>query len=432
MLTKRRAALGFIFVTALLDMLAFGIAAPTLPKLISDFLGGNTARASEYLGFFITTFALVQFFFSPVLGLISDRFGRRPVILLSNFGLAVDYAIMALAPSLNWLFLGRALAGLSASSIPTAAAYISDVTEPEKRSKGFGLLGAAFGVGFVIGPAIGGWLGQHDPRLPFWVAAAASLLNACYGFFVLPESLAPEKRQPHFQWKKANPLGSLKLLRRHTELLGLATVNFLGDVAHEVYLTVWILYVIYRFDWDQRMVGMGLAVVGIFSIVCSAALVGPSVAKFGERRALLAGLLCGALGFAMYGWASSATMFFAAIAVNSLWSLARPTSQALMTRRVSASEQGELQGAIASIRGIGMIIGPQIFAVTFAYFIAPEHKMPGAPWYLAALLLVASFAIALAVAKDTKRDLGNHEDKDDGSGKDTISGGLANVEVEIG
>ena len=417
--TKRRAALGFIFVTVLLDMLAFGVAAPTLPKLISDFLGGNTARASEYLGFFITTFALVQFVFSPVLGLLSDHFGRRPVILLSNFGLAVDYIIMALAPSLNWLFLGRALAGLSASSIPTATAYISDVTEPEKRSKAFGLLGAAFGVGFVVGPAVGGWLGQHDPRLPFWVAAAASLLNACYGFFVLPESLAPERRQPRFQWRNANPLGSLKLLRRHTELLGLAAVNFLGYVAHEVYLTVWILYVMYRFAWDQRMVGVGLAVVGIFSIICSAVLVGPVVAKLGERRALLAGLFCAALGFAMYGWANSVAAFFIAIAINSLWSLAGPTSQSLMTQRVSSSEQGELQGAIASIRGIAMIIGPQIFAVTFAYFIAPEHKMPGAPWYLASSLLIVSFAIAWAVAKDTKD-------------QDSISGGLANVEVEIG
>ena len=417
--TKRRAALGFIFVTVLLDMLAFGVAAPTLPKLISDFLGGNTARASEYLGFFITTFALVQFVFSPVLGLLSDRFGRRPVILLSNFGLAVDYIIMALAPSLNWLFLGRALAGLSASSIPTATAYISDVTEPEKRSKAFGLLGAAFGVGFVVGPAVGGWLGQHDPRLPFWVAAAASLLNACYGFFVLPESLAPERRQPRFQWRNANPLGSLKLLRRHTELLGLAAVNFLGYVAHEVYLTVWILYVMYRFAWDQRMVGVGLAVVGIFSIICSAVLVGPVVAKLGERRALLAGLFCAALGFAMYGWANSVAAFFIAIAINSLWSLAGPTSQSLMTQRVSSSEQGELQGAIASIRGIAMIIGPQIFAVTFAYFIAPERKMPGAPWYLASSLLIVSFAIAWAVAKDTKD-------------QDSISGGLANVEVEIG
>lgn len=420
MLTKHRATLGFIFVTVLLDMLAFGIAAPTLPKLISDFLGGDTARASEYLGFFITTFAAVQFFFSPLLGLLSDRYGRRPIILLSNFGLAFDYIIMALAPSLHWLFLGRALAGLSASSIPTATAYISDVTEPEKRSKAFGLLGAAFGLGFVVGPAIGGWLGQHNPRLPFWVAAAASLLNACYGLFVLPESLAPEKRQLRLQWENANPLGALKLLRRHHELFGLAIVNFLGYVAHEVYLTVWILYVMYRFHWDQRMVGLGLAVVGVCQIVCSAVVVGPAVSKLGERRALLLGLAFAALGFAMYGWAGSSLMIFVAIAINSLWSLAGPTSQSLMTQRVSASEQGEFQGAMACIRGIAMIIGPQVFASTFAYFIAPQHKMPGAPWYLASSLLVISFVIAWAVAKGSNGD------------KDVISGGLANVEVEIG
>lgn len=420
MFAKRHAALGFIFVTVLLDMLAFGVAAPTLPKLISDFLGGNTARASEYLGFFITTFAIMQFFFAPVLGLLSDRFGRRPVVLLSNFGLALDYLIMAMAPSLRWLFLGRTLAGVSASSISTATAYISDITAPEKRSKAFGLLGAAFGLGFVVGPAMGGWLGMHNPRLPFWVAGAGSLLNAAYGFFVLPESLAPEKRQPRFQWKKANPVGALKLLSRHTDLLGLAAVNFLGYVAHEVYLTVWILYVMYRFNWDQRMVGTGLAVVGVCQIVCSAVLVGPIVKRLGERRSLLTGLFFAAIGFAMYGWAGSAWMIFAAIVVNSLWSLASPTSQSLMTQHVSPSEQGELQGAIGSLRGIAMIIGPQIFAWTFAFFIAPEHHMPSAPWYLASFLVLASLGIAWVVARDSKRD------------KDALSGGLANVEVELG
>lgn len=418
MATKRHAALGFIFVTVLLDMLAFGVAVPTLPKLISDFLGGNTARASEYLGLFVTTFALMQFFFSPVLGLLSDRFGRRPVILLSNFGLALDYTIMALAPSLRWLFLGRVLAGLSSSSIPTATAYISDVTPPEKRSKAFGLLGAAFGVGFVVGPALGGWLGMHNPRLPFWVAGAASLLNAFYGFFVLPESLPAEKRQPRLAWKNANPLGALRLLRSHTDLLGLATVNFLGYLAHEISMTVWILYAMYRFGWNQRMVGISLAIVGICQILCSAVLVGPVVSWLGERRSLLTGLSFAALGFAMYGWAGSTLMFMVAIGVNSLWSLAGSTSQSLMTQRASASEQGELQGAIASLRGIAMIIGPQMFSLTFAYFIAPEHHMPGAPWYLAALLLVVSLVIAWQVAKDRKRD------------KDAVGGGLATAEAE--
>ena len=232
MTNKHHAALGFIFVTVLFDMLAFGIAIPPLPKLISDFVAGDTARASEYLGLFTTTFALMQFFFSPVLGMLSDRYGRRPVVLLSNFGLALDYTIMAMAPSLRWLFLGRILSGLSSSSIPTATAYISDVTAPEKRSQAFGLLGAAFGVGFIVGPAIGGWLALYNPRLPFWVAGAASLLNASYGLLVLPESLTPEKRQGRLAWKNANPIGALRLLRSHAELLGLASVNFLGYLAH--------------------------------------------------------------------------------------------------------------------------------------------------------------------------------------------------------
>jgi len=405
MFAKRHAALGFIFVTVLLDMLAFGVVAPVMPKLISDFLGGNTARASEYLGLFVTTWALMQFFFAPVLGLLSDRFGRRPVILISNFGLSLDYLIMALAPNIRWLFLGRVLSGITSASIPTATAYISDVTPPEKRSKAFGLLGAAFGAGFVLGPALGGWLGMYSPRLPFWIGCAASLLNAMYGLLVLPESLVPEKRQTRLRWENANPLGALRLLRSHAELMGLASVNFLGYVAHEIYLTVFVLYVMYRFSWDQRMVGTSLAVVGITSIVMSG-LVGPAVKWMGERRALLTGLFFGGVGFFMNGAAWSTALFLGSILVGSLWSLAGPTSQSLMTRRVSASVQGELQGAIASLRGIAMLIGPGMFSLTFAYFIAPEHPLPGAPWYLAGVLLMVSLVIAWAVTADRGQPLG--------------------------
>lgn len=405
MFAKRHAALGFIFVTVLLDMLSFGVVAPVMPKLISDFLGGNTARASEYLGLFITTWALMQFFFAPVLGLLSDRFGRRPVVLISNFGLSLDYLIMALAPNIGWLFLGRVLSGITSASIPTATAYISDVTPPEGRSKAFGLLGAAFGVGFVLGPALGGWLGMYSPRLPFWIGCGGSLLNALYGLFVLPESLAPEKRQTRLRWENANPVGALRLLRSHAELMGLAAVNFLGYVAHEVYMTVFVLYVMYRFGWNQRMVGTSLAVVGITSIVMSG-LVGPIVKWMGDRRALLAGLLFGGLGFVVYGVAWSTAIFMGGILVGSLWSLAGPTSQSLMTRRVSASVQGELQGAIASLRGVAMLIGPGMFSLTFAYFIAPEHALPGAPWYLAGALLLVSLVIAWVVTEDKAQPLG--------------------------
>jgi MFS transporter, DHA1 family, tetracycline resistance protein len=395
--SKRHAAIGFVFVTVLLDMLAFGIIAPILPKLISEFLHGNMARSSEYMGLFVTTWALMQFFFSPILGLLSDRFGRRPVILLSNFGLGLDYVVMAMAPTIGWLFLGRILSGIFSSSMPTATAYFSDVTPPEKRAKAFGIFGAAFGAGFVLGPAIGGLLGAVSARLPFWVAAGMSLLNAMYGLFVLPESLAKENRQKEFLWKKANPVGALKLLRSHHELFGLAAVNFLAYLAHEIYATVYVLYVIYRYGWNEKAIGNSLAVVGIVSVITMGGLVGPVVKRFGERKTLCAGLFCGALGFALFGWAPVGWMFLLAIPVNGLWGLATPPSQSLMTQRVSASEQGQLQGALSSMRGLAMIFGPGIFSATFAACIAEGRSFPGGPWYLAAFIVFVAMVLALKV-----------------------------------
>jgi DHA1 family tetracycline resistance protein-like MFS transporter len=401
----RRAALSFIFITVLLDMLALGIIVPVLPRLVANFLHGDSGRAAQALGLFATVWALMQLVFSPLLGLLSDRFGRRPVILMSNFGLGLDYIVMALAPSIGWLFFGRLFSGITSASVTTASAYISDVSTRENRSRAFGMLGAAFGIGFVLGPAFGGWLGTHDPRLPFWVAGVLSLLNALYGLLVLPESLAPEKRQKRLRWENANPLGALKLLRSHPELLGLATVNFLGYVAHQSYSTVYVLYVTYRYDWSQRAIGLSLAVVGIASMLISSLVVGPVVARFGERRSLFAGLLLGALGFALFGWAPTTALFLAAIPINSLWALAGPPTQSMMTQRVSASEQGELQGALGSVRSIAMLVGPGIFATAFAWFIAPERAavLPGAPWYVAALLLLAALALAAAVAPKSRR-----------------------------
>lgn len=400
-MSVRRAALGFVFITVLLDMLAFGIIAPVLPRLILEFLHGDMARTSEMMGLFVTTWALMQFFFSPILGMLSDRFGRRPVILLSNFGLGLDYIVMALAPTMSWLFWGRVLSGITASSMPTANAYISDVTQPERRAKAFGIFGAAFGVGFVLGPALGGWLGAMNPRLPFRVAGGFSLLNACYGLFVLPESLAPEKRAQNLRWKNANPVGALKLLRSHRELFGLAAVNFLGYLAHEVYATVWVLYATERYGWSKEAVGGSLAVVGVATMVSSAVLVGWSVRRFGERASLFTGLFCAGAGFLIFGLANTSWRFLAGIPVNALWALASAPSQSMMTRRVSPSEQGELQGALSSLRGLAMIFGPGMFSVTFACFLVPGHMFPGAPWMLAALLLLASLLIAVAVVPGT-------------------------------
>src|SRR5438477_1064270 len=346
----RKAAVVFIFVTVMLDMLALGLIAPVLPKLILNFLGGNATSAATWLGVFGTVFALMQFFFSPVLGVLSDRFGRRPVILLSNLGLGLDYIVMALAPTIGWLFVGRVISGITAASITTGTAYVADVVPPEKRASAFGMIGAAFGVGFVLGPALGGLLGNSDPRLPFWVAGGLSLANWLYGFFVLPESLPPEKRKV-FALRRANPVGSLALLRSHPELFRLATIQFIGYVAHEVF-NVWALYTIFRYAWREGTIGLSLALVGLCSIVVSSWLVPAMVSRFGERRTLYIGQFFGALVMVFAGLARSGTIFFLSFPVFMLWTISSPAAQGMMARRVSESGEGELRGAIGGLCGL--------------------------------------------------------------------------------
>ena len=391
----RQAAVFFILVTVVLDMLSFGIIIPVLPKLVEEFLGGDTAQAAEIYGLMTTSWALMQFVCSPIQGALSDRFGRRPVVLLSNLGLGLDFILMALAPSLSWLFAGRVISGIASSSFSTAGAYIADVTAPEKRAAAFGLMGVSFGLGFVLGPAVGGLLGAVDPRWPFWGAAATSLLNACYGFFVLPESLPLDKRAP-FRWQRANPAGALILLRSHHELFGLATANFLMNLAHGVLPSVAVLYLGYRYGWGPSAVGFTLAAVGICAMIVQGTLVRPITAKLGERRTLLTGLLCGATGFAIYGLAPTPFVYCLGIPVMAFWGLAGPSAQGFMTRRVSASEQGQLQGAIASLTGIAGLIGPTLFTQTFALFIGPhaDWNLPGAPYLLSTGLLLVSAGTA--------------------------------------
>jgi MFS transporter, DHA1 family, tetracycline resistance protein len=393
--TPRRAAFVFIFITVVLDMLALGMIVPVLPKLVEDFVGGNTARAAEIYGLFGTVWALMQFVFSPVLGAMSDRFGRRPVILLSNLGLGLDYIVMAIAPGVGWLFIGRTISGITSASLSTAYAYIADVMPPEKRAGGYGMMSAAFGLGFVVGPAIGGVLGNIDPRLPFWVAAGFSFLNFGYGLLVLPESLSLERRE-RFSWKRANPLGSLKLLRSHRELFGLAIVNFVGSIAHEALPTIFVLYAMYRYGWNERTVGLAIAAVGLCSALVGAGLVEPVVARFGERRTMLAGLLFGTAGFVIYGVAYTGAIFWAGLPLAALWGLSGPPMQGMMTRHVGASEQGQLQGALSSLRGIAFMIGPLVFTNVFASFIGANRDwhLPGAPFLLAALMIAASTAMA--------------------------------------
>lgn len=394
----RRAAFAFVFVTVMLDMLAIGIIIPVLPKLIEDFVAGDTGHAAAIYGYFGTAWALMQFFFSPVLGSLSDRFGRRPVILLSNVGLGLDYVLMALAPTLTWLFIGRIISGITAASVSTAGAYIADVTPPAERAAKFGLLGAAFGFGFVVGPALGGILGESDPRLPFWVAAGFSLTNALYGIFVLPESLAKDKRSA-FNWRKANPLGSLKLLRSHQELSGLAIVSFVSNLAHVALPSVAVLYMGYRYHWSAREVGFMLAGVGVCQIIVQGFLVRRVVKRLGEWRTLIAGLCCGALGMFIQGVASTGTIYVSGVLFMSLWGLMNPALQGLITRLVGSTEQGQLQGANSSILGLANLVGPILFTQIFASFIGNNSKwhQPGAPFLLSAVMLIAAALIAIRV-----------------------------------
>jgi DHA1 family tetracycline resistance protein-like MFS transporter len=396
---RRQAAFVFIFATVFLDMLAIGIVIPVLPKLVLDFVG-DTAQAAKIFGIFGTGWALMQFLFSPFQGALSDRFGRRPVIVISNFGVGLDYVLMALAPTLGWLFVGRVISGITAASIATAYAYVVDVTLPGKRGSRFGLLGAAFGAGFVLGPALGGLAGSISPRLPFWIAAGLSLANACYGLLILPESL-PRSRRAAFSWRRANPLGALALLRSRGELFGLANVNFLSNLAHAVLPSISVLYMLYRYNWDQRTVGLTLAGVGVASIVVQGAVVGSVIKRIGERAALMLGIAFGVLGFLVFALARTGVEFWLGIPLLALWGLEEPASLALMSRSVSGSEQGRLQGANSSITGIANLVGPGLFSLTFAFAIGAgrEWDLPGAPFLIAALLLALSATVAWRVTR---------------------------------
>jgi DHA1 family tetracycline resistance protein-like MFS transporter len=392
---RRQAAFVFIFATILLDMLAMGIIIPVLPKLVVDFTGGDTQEAARVLGLFGTAWALMQFVFAPLQGSLSDSFGRRPVILISNFGVGLDYMLMAVAPTLGWLFAGRVVSGIASSSIATAYAYVADVTPADRRAARFGLLGAAFGAGFVLGPALGGWAGSISPRLPFWIAAGLSLLNAFYGLAVLPESLPPAQRV-RLAWRRANPFGALTLLRSHATLLWLSAVNFLGNLAHAVLPSVSVLYLMYRYAWDERLVGLALAVVGIASIVVQGVIVGPVTKAIGERAALMLGLAFGVAGFLVFAVARTGLEFCLGIPLLALWGLEGPAAMALMSRLVGASEQGQLQGANASVTGIANLFGPALFTEAFAVAIGPGREMylAGAPFFVAMVLIAAAGVLA--------------------------------------
>ncbi len=386
-----KAAIGFIITTITLDILSMSLVIPVLPPLIQHFEGGNAIAAAHAIGIFATAWALMQFIFSPIQGALSDRFGRRPVILLSNLGLGLDYLLMAAAPNLAWLFVGRVINGITAASFSSASAYIADITPPEKRAARFGLISVSFGVGFVLGPVIGGLLGSISTRLPFWVSAGLSLTNFLFGLFVLPESLPKDKRSP-FTWRQANPAGSLRLIRSQPGLSSLAVIGFLGLIAQNALPTITVLYVINRYGFSMTQLAWMLGGVGAGSALVGGVLTGPVVRRIGERRALIAGLAFGAAGFALMGLAQNTTMFLLAIPVLSLRGFADPALTAMMSHKVKPNEQGQLQGATSSLLGIAGLIGPLVYTESYALFASPRAgwHVPGMPFLIAAALLVVA------------------------------------------
>ncbi len=393
---KRTPAIGFIFFTLFLDILGIGLIIPVLPKLIEEFAAGSTSSAAFYTGILTAVYALMQFICAPILGSLSDKYGRRPVLLLSLFGLGVDYILLALAPNLIWFFIGRVIAGATSASISTASAYIADVSPPEKRAQNFGLIGAAFGLGFIAGPALGGVLGDVGLRVPFFVAAGLTLLNWLYGFFILPESLALEQRR-EFSWSRANPIGSLTALTRYPALLALTSSIVLSNLAQFALQSTWVLYTDYKFNWSPTDVGLSLAAVGVTAAVVQGGLIRVLLPKFGEKNAVLIGLSTGAISFTLYGLATQGWMMYAIIAAGAIGGIGGPALQAMISRGVPDNEQGALQGSLASVGSLTAVVGPLVASLAFGYFIsdAAPIKIPGIAFFMGAALTLIALVLVL-------------------------------------
>jgi len=393
---RRKPAILFIFITLVLDIIGIGLIVPILPKLVESFKGGNMEAAAHTFGWLAALYAFMQFIFAPMLGSLSDRFGRRRVILVSLFGSGLDYFLLALAPNLAWFFAGRIIAGITGANIAAASAYIADVSPPEKRAGNFGLIGAAFGIGFIAGPALGGWLGDYDLRLPFYVAGALTLLNWLYGFFVLPESLAPENRRA-FSWARSNPVGSLLALRSHPIAFGLAGTYFLLNVAHQVFPSTWVLYTSHRYDWTAKQTGLSLAMVGLMAGLVQGGLTRVVVKKLGEARTAVLGMMVAVMASIGYGLATEGWMIYWILLCGSLGSVTGPAVQSLISRSVGADEQGGVQGSLASLASVAGILGPLLATNLFAYFISARApaNVPGAAFFFSALLLLCGLLLAM-------------------------------------
>lgn len=394
-MARPKPAILFIFITLFLDVFGIGVIIPVLPKLVEQLQGNNLQAATYSVGLLGALYALMQFVFSPVLGSLSDRFGRRPVILMSLFGSGIDYLVLAWAPTIGWLYLARIVSGITAANFSAASAYIADVTPPEKRAAGFGMIGAAFGLGFIAGPAVGGLLGTYGLRMPFVVAAGITLLNWLYGFFVLPESLAPENRRP-FTWSSAHPIKALTALGRWPIVMGLAWTYFLTMLAGNIYQSLWVLYTGERYQWDSKMVGWSLTLVGVMAAIVQGGLAGRILKVIGEKRGMYVGLLAMAVAMACYGSATQGWMLFGIILIGSLAGIGSPATQSMISQAVPADEQGAVQGALNSITSIAGVLAPLIWTAMFSWAIAPERsmKIPGLPFYGAAVVSLLAAVLA--------------------------------------
>jgi DHA1 family tetracycline resistance protein-like MFS transporter len=399
-MSARRPAVLFIFITLVLDILGIGLIVPVLPKLIQHYQGGDVAAGSFTYGMLAALYALMQFLFAPLIGSVSDRYGRRPVILISLLGSAIDYFLIAFAPNLMWFAVGRIVAGITAANYAAASAYIADVSPPEKRAANFGLIGAAFGIGFIIGPIVGGGLAAWGVKVPFFVAGGLTLINWAYGWFVLPESLAIENRRA-FSWSRSNPVGALFALRRFPALMGLVTCYFIAVLAHQVYPSIWVLYTTYRYGWTELQTGLSLAAVGVMAGMVQGGLTKRVVAWLGEKKTVRYCLTLSIFLYAAYGLATQPWMIYICIVIGSLSGLVTPAVQSLMSQGVPADEQGALQGSLSSLSSVAGVAGPLLCTQLFGFFIGEKAPaiLPGAPFFLSSAMMMIALFIAVPALK---------------------------------
>ena len=392
---KKSPAIGFIFITMLIDIIGLGIIIPVIPKLIKELIHADISEAAKYGGWLLFAYAITQFIFSPLIGNLSDKYGRRPVILISLFGFSLDYLLLAFSPTITWLFVGRIIAGITGASITTASAYIADVSTPENRAKNFGLIGAAFGLGFIIGPVIGGFLGQYGARIPFYAAAILCMINFLYGFFILPESLAKENRRD-FSWKRANPVGAIFNLKKHPSLIGLIVAVFILYTASHAVQSNWSYFTIYQFGWDEKMVGISLGVVGLLVGAVQGGLIRYTNPKLGNKKSIIIGIFLYSVGMFLFAAASKSWMMFVFLIPYCLGGISGPALQSVISGQVPASEQGEIQGTLTSLMSASSIIGPLMMTNVFYYFThkSAPFQFAGAPFVLGRILMLISLGIA--------------------------------------